>query len=271
MLEFLNWRKEVLKIFLALCGAIIAPLIISLLLKIELFSFSEGNVESWIAFWGSYVGALIGAGTVYFVTNLQVKEQRKLQILQMEKQKELQIESIKIEHDNALKREMKQFHFKNQIEKIEELQELLENTLITITQCSNDFTKYISCSYILNEDNLSDKDKEDLRKTCSEYFSESYNWMVKLNKALLNITRISYYIEGHAPQVEKLAQQLSLFINEFRAGYADNDSYKKYDLEKVPLGQHTKIFTELISQISSETVLPLLKKKISEMNEKSGN
>ncbi|TYO68684.1 hypothetical protein [Rossellomorea marisflavi] len=59
---------------------------------------------------GSYVGALIGAITVYLVKSLQEIEQRKIQLY-----------AIKAEHENVLKRKMRQFHFKNEIEKIEEL------------------------------------------------------------------------------------------------------------------------------------------------------
>ena len=82
------------KLILFLGGLfLVVPVLLAKLLELNIFSFAMGKVDTWITFWGSYLGAIIGASVVYFVAQLQMKSQQ-----------ELQIEAIKIENQNSTRR-----------------------------------------------------------------------------------------------------------------------------------------------------------------------
>jgi gas vesicle protein len=250
-----------MKKVLIIVGVLLAPLIISLLLKVHIFSFSMGDVESWIAFWGSYVGALIGAATVYLVTNLQVKEQR-----------ELQLQAIKLEHNNSLQREMRQFHFINDIEKIEEFDDLLEETLDSISKCVNDFTKYITYSHILygGVDKYTKDEKERFEEEIKKLHTEVYNWIHKLTRSVMKMNRLSAYIQETTLPVGELHRKLEKFVTELREGYNDKYSFKKYpDFDAPPLLPHLNDFTQKIYQLKRDILDPRLNERISEMKQYS--
>jgi gas vesicle protein len=242
-------------------GILLVPLIISLLLKASIFSFSRGDVESWIAFWGSYVGALIGAATVYFVTNLQVKEQR-----------EIQLQAIKTEHTNALEREMKQFHFKNEIEKIEEFDDLLEETLESIGKCVNEFTKYITFSHILygGNDEYTIEEEKLLKEEIKKLHQNVYNWIHNLTRAVMKMNRLSAYIKETTLPVGEMQTKLNELITELREGYKDKYSFKKYpNFDAPPLLHHLEEFSQIIYQLKENVLQPILNKRISEMRRHS--
>jgi gas vesicle protein len=247
-----------LKILLAIVGALITPLIISLLLKVSYFSFASGDVESWIAFWGSYVGALIGAATVYLVTNIQVKEQRNIQL-----------NAIKTEHENALQREMKQFHFKNEIEKIEELNDLLEDIIDSVTKCGNDFTKYITFAHILygGQDEYTEDQEKIFKDDIKKLHFEAYNWFHKLTKMEFKMRRLSAYIEGTSQYVSSISEQLEEFSALIREGYKDKQSFKDYISapNRPVLGDHLEPLFRIIINLQSDVLETKLLGRISEM------
>jgi gas vesicle protein len=250
-----------LKILFVFLGAMVPPLLISLLLKEPIFSFSKGDVESWIAFWGSYAGALIGAATVYLVTNLQVKEQRKIQI-----------QAIKAEHENALKREMKQFHFKNEIEKIEEFHDLLEDTLDSVSKCVNEFTKYITYTHILygGHDEYTEEEEKAFKEEIRSLHSEVYHWIHKLTKTVLKMNRLTAYIEDTSQPVADICRQIEEFVDELRSGYSDKHSYKKYTNPSIPpLEHHLHEFSQAIMLLKVRVLEPKQNEKISEMKRHS--
>ncbi|MEW4307799.1 hypothetical protein [Rossellomorea marisflavi] len=238
-------------------GVMVVPLIISLLLEVPIFSFAKGNVESWIAFWGSYIGALIGAGTVYLVTNLQVKAQRKLQI-----------HAIKAEHENALNREIKQFHFKNEIEKIEEFFDLLEDVLDSVSKCVNDFTKYVTYTHILysGHDEYTDDEGEKLKEEIKILHVEAYNWIHLFTKMILKADRLSVYIENAEMPSRELCIQLQEMVDEIREGYGSKQSYRKYpDPNKPPLEHHLHALSQRLMHLNANVLKPKLNEKILEM------
>ncbi|WP_409251785.1 hypothetical protein V1502_16975 [Bacillus sp. SCS-153A] len=236
-------------------------MVISLLLKLPFFSFSEGNVESWIAFWGSYVGALIGAITVYFVTNLQVREQRKLQL-----------QAIKEEHENALKREMSQFHFKNEIEKIEEFDDTMEEIMDMITKSINDFTRYITYSHILygGMDEYNKEEEVRLKEQIKELHTNIYIFIPSLNRLVLKMHRLSAYIDGTFPSVVEIQKKNDLFIQEIRKGYNNKFSFKDYpDFNSPPLNHYFEEYTRVIFELKANILQPKLNEKIFEMKRHS--
>ncbi|MFE8701552.1 hypothetical protein ACFYKX_13185 [Cytobacillus sp. FJAT-54145] len=242
-------------IFLCL---LLPPLIMSLLIKLHLFSYALGKVDSWIGFWGSYLGALIGAGTVYVVTSKQIKEQRKIQL-----------ESIREEHDNALRREMKQYHFRNQIDKIEEFYEIIEEFLDTLTKCSNDFTKYVTYTHVLygGQDTYTNEEEAKFKAEIKEIKAEYYNWIHLLNRLNFKISRLSLYIEDTSYYAKCISIQLDEFINELKAGYKDKYSFNKFlvNANQSSLNHHLKEFLKLTSQLLINVLEPKLEQKIKEM------
>lgn len=62
-------------LFLIVISILSIPLVVSFLLKSRVFSFSLGNVESWIGFWGGYLGNLLGIIGLYLATNYQIYNQ----------------------------------------------------------------------------------------------------------------------------------------------------------------------------------------------------
>jgi hypothetical protein len=244
-----------LAIFLAL---FISPLIMSVLIKVPVFSFALGTTDSWIGFWGSYLGALIGAGTVYLVTNTQIQEQRKIQL-----------EAIREEHNNALRREMKQYHFQNQIDKIEEFNETIEEFMDTLSKCSNEFTRYITYTHILygGQDTYTEEQEINFKEEVKELKSELYNWIHLLTRLNFKISRLSLYIEDTSIYTKSISSQLDKFINELKAGYKDNYSFKKYlgDFNQSSLTYHFEEFLNLTSQLLINVLEPKLEQKIKEM------
>ncbi|MGE8079037.1 hypothetical protein [Peribacillus loiseleuriae] len=97
-------RKFLTMISIALVLLLI-PVIIAWFMHFEVFSYALGDANGWLGYWGGFLGASISAATVYIVTSQQVKAQKKLheenlveQIrlheINLEKQREIQMESI---------------------------------------------------------------------------------------------------------------------------------------------------------------------------------
>lgn len=233
----------------------------SFLIKLSLFSFASGSTDAWITFWGSYMGALIGAGIVYLVTTLQIKEQRSIQI-----------EAIREEHKNALNREMKQYHFRNQIDKIEEFYEVLDELTDSIMKCSNEFTKYLTFSEILygGRDKPSEEQEIKFKGIIREYRGNLYDWIHNLTILEFKMRRLSLYIEDTDSYVKEIARYLNGFVNELKSAYGDKNSFKVYFNSTESYNQRfqSNNLDSLINTLSllSHNVLEReLNKKINEM------
>lgn len=100
---------------------LLLPFFLDSLIKKNVVRFDPGTVDSWINFWGSYVGAIIGASVVYFVAIVQIKKQDEQQMTEMELRGKYEI-----------KREMKLFYMTTKMEKIEELIENVDELLTII-------------------------------------------------------------------------------------------------------------------------------------------
>lgn len=246
------------KFLIILTIIILVPIIMSALLNISVFSFALGSTDSWITFWGSYMGALIGAGIVYLVTTMQIKEQRSIQI-----------EAIREEHKNALNREMKQYHFRNQIDKIEEFYDVLDELTAAITKCTNEFTMYITLSDILfgGRDEYSEEKEIEYKNEIKINRQNFYDRIHKLTILDFKIKRLTHYIEGTDSYGEEISSYLTDFINELKKGYNDKNSFK------VLIGDYNKPVQinsrdHLISTISyllSAVLDEKLNEKINEM------
>lgn len=73
------------------------PLIVSFTMYVPFFSFSKGTIESWIGFWGSYLGNIIGLVGLSFATYYQIQEQNKLMVKELSSQNKLEKNRIYLE------------------------------------------------------------------------------------------------------------------------------------------------------------------------------
>ncbi|RBP85974.1 hypothetical protein DFO70_1366 [Cytobacillus firmus] len=142
-------------VIIAVVILLMAPIFIAKLLEINFFSFARGEVDTWIMFWGSYLGAIVGASVVYFVAQLQMK-----------KQHELQIKAIKIENENSTRREMHHFYLTNKLEKIEEMQEHFNKLSSLVLQLNNDLLIFAIACEAIEKDIKSKRENFDPKDKC---------------------------------------------------------------------------------------------------------
>lgn len=194
------------------------PFVLDILIKNDYLSFSPGAVDSWIDFWGTYVGAVIGASVVYFVA-----------IIQTQKQNAQQMAAIELRGKYELQREMKFFHTTKVLEKTEEFievaDELLDHILViysSITQIAHALTK---------KEKLDEQEVmnyiEELQLTCSKSIEQS---QILLNK----IDLLAYYT-GLDEQRVKIITRMQALIYEYEQ---IEQHYEKYDIanEKIAGG-----------------------------------
>ncbi len=110
MKVFNKYKKSIVYGLIVLIITSVIPIIMSAGLYIPYMKFSKGDESSWIPFWGSYLGAIIGASVVYFVSRYQINEQNKIQLrsirdqdkLSMDRQKRSYFQQLKIEKINEI-------------------------------------------------------------------------------------------------------------------------------------------------------------------------
>lgn len=248
-----------MKKFISLGFIIVTPILLAFLLDFEIFNFAKGSTDSWITFWGSYVGALIGAAIVYLVTKIQVSEQRTIQL-----------DTIRKEHDNALEREMKQYHFRNQLEKIHELYDILDDIVISSIKCSNEFTKYLVYNEALynGNDKLSNEQEIEFKNKARKNYQNVYSWIHKFSLDALKVKRLSLYIEDADVFADNINELLNTFTSELKEGYKNKKSYEKYFAEggnRVEIDSHMALIT-MIALFTSDVLDKKLNNKIKEMN-----
>lgn len=78
----------------------------------QLFGHTSADANSWLQFWGSMLGGIIGTAAVLIVAAWQNKEQRRLLDIQISTQKRLNDEFIEIEKAKELKADLKIFYDK---------------------------------------------------------------------------------------------------------------------------------------------------------------
>jgi hypothetical protein len=234
------------------------PLLVSFFMKMPIFNFAPGSTDSWISFWGSYIGALIGALVVYLVTSMQVREQRNIQL-----------DSIREEHNIALSREMQQFHFKNQIDKIEEFYSLLDSFLDALVKCSNDYTKYITFSHILygGQDEYSEEEEKYFRDEIKKIKIDFYDWIHYFTTTNLKLIRLSLYVEDTKPYVDSINTEINICISELKSGYKDKLSFKKHlgNFDEQLMVRSAEEIKNIIIVLIVNELEPKLKEKINQM------
>lgn len=204
--------------FLLVITVLGIPLALVFMLEREIFNYSIGEVDSWIMFWGSYIGAIIGASVVYFVARLQIKNQH-----------EQQIKAIKLENIQSTKREMRSFYLRNKLQKIEEMLVLTDKLMVVVKDLYNDLTLFSTTRHMLDNDEVTERKLEfeqridNLRNAYHIHYDHALLDMYKL-RALTN------YVPETIEHVKRIDKQFDDIFAEVRE-CCYTDAYKKYIVE----------------------------------------
>lgn len=100
---------------------LLLPFSLSYLMKKQVFYFTSGAIDSWILFWGSYVGAIIGSIAALVIAHFEIK-----------KQHEQQIQEIVNESEFMFQRDIEGYLLRYKIEKLDEMIQLATDLYYTI-------------------------------------------------------------------------------------------------------------------------------------------
>ena len=215
------------------------PFILDVLIKNEIFTFSLGAVDTWIGFWGSYVGAIIGASVVYFVAKIQIKQQN-----------EQQMTTIELRGKYEMQREMKFFYTTNLMNKIEEFIDATDELLDVILGI---FSSMVSISYALSAKENSDDPEimnviREKKFKCSEYIKRSEMLTKKVDQ-------LANYVPELNEERIKIITLMQSLIDEYESIEQHYDKYlidNERDTEKIGLSGRAKEAGDEISIISQE-------------------
>ncbi|MGA3601747.1 hypothetical protein [Lysinibacillus agricola] len=192
------------------------PILLVFLLHAEIFSYASGEVESWITFWGSYIGAIFGASAVYFVSRFQIK-----------KQYEQQIKAIEIENTHSTKREMKQFYLTNKLEKIEEMQEILNNLYTITIDINNELVEFAVHKEALEKKIQSNRNVDFIEGIYKLRTNLQKNYF-KATSELVRFSVLSEYVKDVNPSFSFIQYEFLELYDEVKECYYSDEMYKEY-------------------------------------------
>lgn len=219
------------------------PFLLDVLIKNGIFSFSPGNIGSWIDFSGSYVGAIIGASVVFFVAIIQTK-----------KQNEQQFESMEIRAKFEQQKDMRFFYTTKLMEKIEETIEAndeLLNYIEKLNQSMIDIARILTLS--------EDSDGQEAKKHIKICKSKTNLIIKDISTLVEKINHLNYYTELDEinDKIIKYTQSVIFEYNNIKQHY---DKYY-IDVENITedFNFNNKVFeaAEEISSISQELRITL--------------
>ncbi|KIL46172.1 hypothetical protein [Jeotgalibacillus campisalis] len=255
------------KVVIIVLLAIFTPLGLSLMMDSSWVSTSPGTANGWLGYWGGYLGAIIGASVVYFVSRFQIKAQH-----------ETQLTAIEREHQITLDREMHQYYFKLENEKLEDLYKNIDSFNLIITNVYNDFVYYITLSESLysGRDNLELSKQEEYEQKIRNIRTELTVREKEIYRALLVLRRLSFYIEGSQDYISCIGRECDRFLNELRNTYNYKYSYESY-LAKPDAGNNRNLIgpvdeiNRYIIELTVDVLQPLMEKKIQIMRSTKTN
>ncbi|MCM3705330.1 hypothetical protein M3205_06255 [Cytobacillus firmus] len=234
-----------------------APVLVASLLEMGIFSFAKGEVDTWITFWGSYLGAIVSASVVYFVAQLQIK-----------KQQELQIEAIRIENENSTRREMKNFYLKNKLEKIEEMQNSLKKLATLNINLNNDLLTFAITKDAIDRGIKSNRNDDDPIERIYLLRTNLRKQHLEMTEALLKLNVLDDYIQGLSGKIFDLHEEFQGLYEEVRNCYYSDEKYKEYlslPNERRFITDNSEIINRKISQLSFNDLQALLRSILNEI------
>lgn len=207
---------------------LVVPSILGIIITYgDVFSIITGNVESWIAFWGSYLGGIVGLMAVMYTTHIMLKQQSENH-KEIMKQQEVSIEASAEAND---KKERERFKMIYYIEKQEKtLQKLVlfkENYCEHTTIVGNFITMFEKMKQELNTKHKDNherfKEYQEEFKEKSREFSEKSNELITMIEVLEAQFRMYKLDEKKLQEVNKDIDEIwildSGIINEIKGIY----------------------------------------------------
>lgn len=179
---------------------ILLPFLFSYLLNNEWLQFISGPIESWIGFWGSYIGAIIGSAAVFIVAKHQIK-----------KQHEQQINDIQAESEELFERKMEGYAQRKRIEKLDEMLTATTKLYTQMRMQADDMLEHLirtSEKY----GNTTNWPEEFLDERMTHLEKGFHTFLSESKKQFYRISTLSSYITETSDAVDKLA----IGINEFQ-------------------------------------------------------
>lgn len=248
------------KIIFTLLSIIGFPIVLTMLLNLSLFKFAPGKVDSWITFWGSYVGAIVGASVVYFVAQLQMKNQQKMQI-----------EAIKIENKNSTRREMHRFHLTNKLEKIEEMHGLLNKLSAISIELNNDLLIFVITRDAIERELKSKREDFNPKEKIYQLRSDLREYHFEMLSIFMRLIVLSEYVhQGIQDGILHLQEEFLEIYDEVKECYYSKEAYKKYlgeSGDELFILESVDSFTRKLSQLSFRDLQKELRDTLHEINE----
>ncbi|WP_323706487.1 hypothetical protein [Mammaliicoccus sciuri] len=109
--EDFNIKIGKLQLVLAVLIILTLPIIIGIFITWPkfLFGHTSADANSWLGFWGSFLGGIIGTAGVIYVAYLQNREQRRLNEIQISQMKEENEKSLQFEKDKLYRESLMLF------------------------------------------------------------------------------------------------------------------------------------------------------------------
>lgn len=201
------------------------PMIVSFLMEREFMDWGTQKAESWMSFWGGYLGAFIGLLAVLYTTNKQIKSSKMLLSEQIKEQTK-QIEISANLHDDL---ERKRVHINTLLEKNLEIQKIIRELQKIFTKnikkCDEIFEKVIEMNSLFTQRDI-------LKRTLGPEMAINEN-----NKRVIS-ERQNY---------NELKISLSILVEEFQDASNRLYTYKVFiDLENDQSSDYATQISELI-------------------------
>lgn len=198
-----NIKIGKLQLVLTILIILTLPIIIGIFITWPklLFGHTSADANSWLGFWGSFLGGIIGTAGVIYVAYLQNREQRRLNEIQISQMKEENEKSLQFEKDKLYRESLilflNQLHeydiklseFKNHHEKLSAL--YLHS--VNIREQSQRYKSITNNLYEMKKikDNLDDK----LNGMKSTFLILQKNHEESIDNLNLNLFRTIFYID----------------------------------------------------------------------------
>lgn len=241
--------------------ALITPIFIAALSRVPIFQYSPGNFNSWIGYWGSYLGAIIGASVVYFVSKMQI-----------EAQNQLQLDAIDKENKITLDREMEQYYFRLEVEKLEDFFNEIDLFNRIVTNSYNDFVQYLVNSEALysERDKLNEEQTERFTTEVRIKRMDLYKW---INEGFSNISilkRLSLYVDDSKTVIMDIETEFESYITEVKTAFWNKYSYEQYFIAEGAgnddaLIESKRVINQLLNYLAVDILQPKLQAKINAM------
>lgn len=247
-------RKTFILTLIIVSVVMLSPFLLSLLMEKEWLRFVSGQTDSWIGFWGSYIGAIIGAIAIFIVARIEIKARH-----------DQQNKDINRENDILYKRAMEGYLIRNKIEKIDEMIYVADELYSTVKRQEKEMIKMVKMRF---EDDakilqLSEEEKEFQYDTIYTNVTTCTNQNMSYYKKLLTLCSYVPEAEDELYNIGELLTALDQYVIKIfnnEKGYLE---FCEFDDEHSRVGFVLPIMGEIHRQLP-EFIVYHLKDNLSE-------